>query len=110
MLGSRRSRGGPIMTLLSVLRSLGASSPLIISVLLKEALSLALVGTVFGILLTYFAQWSMEHIGHSGLTQETVYGWWPIAGAIAVCGAALGTIAPAARAVRQDVIDALSYE
>lgn len=95
---------------IGILRALGASSSLIFSVLLKESVMLALLGTILGILLTYAAQWSMVHIGHSGLTQETVYGWWPIAGAIAVCGAILGTVAPAIRAIRQEVIEALAYE
>jgi putative ABC transport system permease protein len=52
----------------------------------------------------------MEHVVHSGLTHETVYLWWPIAGAIAITGALLGTVAPAVKAVRQDVTEALSYE
>jgi len=78
--------------------------------LLKETLVLAVAGTAIGIALTYLAQWSMEHIGHSGLTQETVYVWWPIAGLIAVTGAILGTLAPALKAIRVDVTDALAYE
>jgi putative ABC transport system permease protein len=44
------------------------------------------------------------------LVQETVYGWWPIAGLIAILGALLGAIVPAMRAARQDVTEALSYE
>lgn len=95
---------------IGVLRALGASSSFIFSLLLKETLLLALTGTCMGIVLTYFAQWSLEHIGRSGLTQETVYAWWPIAGAIAVIGAVLGTLAPAFKAIRQEVTQALSYE
>jgi putative ABC transport system permease protein len=95
---------------IGILKSLGASSALIVSLLLKETLVLAFAGTGTGIALTYLAQWSIEHIGHSGLTQETVYIWWPIAGAIAVLGAVLGTIAPAVNATRQDVTTALAYE
>ena len=95
---------------IGILRSLGASSSFIFSLLLKETLLLALVGTGIGILFTFLAQWSIEHIGHSGLTQETVYAWWPIAGAIAVTGAVLGTLAPAFKAIREEVTQALSYE
>jgi len=95
---------------IGILRSLGASSSFIFSLLLKETLVLAIAGTAIGIALTYLAQWSMEHIGHSGLTQETVYAWWPIAGLIAVTGAILGTLAPALKAIRVDVTDALAYE
>lgn len=95
---------------IGILRSLGASSRLILNLLLKETLLLACAGTATGIGFTYLAQWSMAHLVHSGLTQETVYLWWPIAGATAVTGALLGTIAPAFKAIRQDVTDALSYE
>jgi putative ABC transport system permease protein len=95
---------------IGILRSLGASSSFIFNLLLKETLLLALVGTGIGIVLTYLAQWSIEHIGHSGLTQETVYAWWPIAGAVAITGAVLGTLAPAFKAIREEVTQALSYE
>jgi putative ABC transport system permease protein len=95
---------------IGILKSLGASSSFILNLLLKESLLLALAGTGAGIVLTYLAKWSLEHIGHSGLTQETVYVWWPVAGAIAVTGAVLGTLAPAFKAIRQEVIQALSYE
>ena len=95
---------------IGILRSVGASSSFILSLLLKETLLLALLGTCIGIAFTFLAKWSLEHIGHSGLTQETVYYWWPIAGAIAVTGALLGAVAPAFMAIRQDVTQALSYE
>ena len=95
---------------IGILRSLGASSPMIFGLLLKESFLLSIVGTIVGIALTYLAQWSLQHIGHSGLVQETVYYWWPIAGFIAIAGAVLGTLAPALKAVRQEVIAALAYE
>jgi putative ABC transport system permease protein len=60
---------------IDILRSLGASSSFILSLLLKETLLLALVGTGIGIVFTCLTKWSLEHIGHSGLTQETVYSW-----------------------------------
>jgi putative ABC transport system permease protein len=46
----------------------------------------------------------------ASLVQETVYYWWPIAGAIAIIGALLGAIVPGIKAVKQDVTEALSYE
>jgi putative ABC transport system permease protein len=36
--------------------------------------------------------------------------WWPISGAIAIGGAMLGTLYPGLKAVRQDALEALSYE
>ena len=77
--------------------------------LLRETLILAVAGTLLGIVLTYGTQWLMYTLP-SNLTQETVYVWWPIAGAIAVAGAILGAVVPAAKAVQQDVTEALSYE
>jgi putative ABC transport system permease protein len=95
---------------IGILKSLGASSATIFSLLLRETLVVALLGSVAGIALTYLARWMIEHIGRSGLTQEMVYGWWPIAAVVAVTGSVLGTLMPAVKAIRQDVIQALAYE
>jgi putative ABC transport system permease protein len=95
---------------IGILRSLGASSSFILSLLLKETLLLAVAGTGVGIVFTCLAKWSLEHIGRAGLTQEIVYAWWPIAAAIAVTGAVLGAVAPAYIAIRLEVTQALSYE
>jgi putative ABC transport system permease protein len=82
---------------IGILRSFGASSSMIFNLLLKETLLLAFARTAAGIAFTYIVQWSMQHIGQSGLVQETVYRWWPIAGGIAVTGSMLGMLAPALR-------------
>jgi putative ABC transport system permease protein len=95
---------------IGILKAMGASSPLIFSILLKETLVLASSGVAAGILLTYGTQWLMRHLVPSSLAQETVYSWWPIAGAIAIIGALLGAIVPIIKAVRQDVTVALAYE
>ena len=95
---------------IGILKALGASSTLILGLLLKETLVLAVSGTVTGIVLTYGTQWFMQHLVPSSLTQETVYGWWPIAAGIAIAGALLGAIAPVMKAVRQEVTAALAYE
>ncbi|MGC2511818.1 MAG: FtsX-like permease family protein, partial [Acidobacteriaceae bacterium] len=89
---------------------LGASPALILNLFLKETFFLAVAGTGIGIVLTCITQWILAHLAHSSLTQDTVYLWWPIAGLIAVGGALLGTVAPAYKAVRQDVTESLSYE
>src|SRR5271165_2195090 len=95
---------------IGILKALGASSALILNLLLKETLVLAVSGTVAGIVLTYGTQWSMRHLVPSSLTQETVYAWWPIAAGIAIAGALLGAIFPVMKAVRQEVTAALAYE
>ncbi len=93
-----------------ILKAVGASPGFILNLLIRETLLLSVLGTIVGILLTYVTQWLMKHAVPSSLTQETVYFWWPIAGAIAIVGSLLGVIVPAVKAMRQDATEALSYE
>lgn len=95
---------------IGILKALGASSGYILNLLFRETLLIAIIGTVVGIIMTYGTQWLMMHAVPASLTQETVFRWWPIAGAISVIGALLGAIFPGWKAVKQDVIQALSYE
>jgi putative ABC transport system permease protein len=95
---------------IGILKAVGASSGFILNLLIRETVLLSLLGSVVGILLTYVTQWLMRFTVPASLNQETVYSWWPIAGAIAVGGALLGVIVPAIRAVKQDATEALSYE
>jgi len=94
---------------IGIIKAVGGSSGLVLSILLRETLLLAVLGTVVGIVLTYGAQVAMKYYP-GNLVQETVYGWWPIAGAIALVGALLGAVVPGMKAVQQDVTEALSYE
>ena len=94
---------------IGIIKAVGGSSGLVLNLLLRETVILALLGTVLGIILTYGAQLLMKYYP-GNLVQETVYYWWPIAGAIAVVGALLGSIVPAYKAINQDVTEALSYE
>jgi putative ABC transport system permease protein len=91
---------------IGILKAMGASSGLILSLLLKEIFAIACSGVAAGILLTYSTQWMMRHLVPSSLNQETVYAWWPIAALIAIVGA----IVPVLKGVRQDVTEALTYE
>ncbi|WP_089406543.1 ABC transporter permease [Granulicella rosea] len=95
---------------IGILKSCGAGPSYILNMLFRETFVIALIGIVFGILLTYGTQWLMQHAVPASLVQETVYYWWPITAAIAIAGAALGTVVPAIKAVRQDATEALSYE
>ena len=95
---------------IGIIKAVGGGPGLVLQMVLRETVALALSGTVVGILLTYGTQWLMGHTVPASLTQETVYAWWPIAGAIAVVGALLGAVIPGMKAVRQDVTEALSYE
>ena len=95
---------------IGILKSMGASSAYILNLLLRETIVIAIVGSVLGIALTYGTRWLMMHAIPSTLTQEIVYGWWPIAAVVAICGALLGVVFPGWKAVKQDVIAALAYE
>ena len=95
---------------IGILKAVGAGPGYILNILFRETIMLALIGTAAGILMTYGTQWLIAHSTPASLVQETVYQWWPIAGAIAVGGALVGTVVPAIRAVRQDATEALSYE
>jgi putative ABC transport system permease protein len=94
---------------IGIIKAVGGSSGLVLTILLRETLLLALLGTGVGIVLTYGAQEAMKYYP-GNLVQETVYYWWPITCAIAVVGAMLGAVVPAIKAVQQDVTEALSYE
>lgn len=94
---------------IGIIKAVGGSSGLVLSILLRETLLLALMGTAVGIGLTYGAQLAMKYYP-GNLVQETVYAWWPIAGGIAIVGAMLGAVVPGMKAVQQDVTEALSYE
>lgn len=95
---------------IGILKALGASSSFILNLLFREALLIAILGSVLGIAMTCGTKWLMMHAAPSSLTQETVYMWWPIASGISVIGALLGTILPAWKALKQDVIQSLAYE
>ena len=93
-----------------ILKALGASPAYVLNIIFRETVLLAVVGALFGILLTYGSRWAIMTLVPASLTQKIVPGWWPIAGLIAVTGALLGAMYPAWKAARQDAIEALSYE
>ena len=95
---------------IGILKSLGASHGYILGILLRETAMLALIGSVLGVLLSYGTRWVVVLYGGAQLTQVIVPDWWPIAGAIAVVSALLGAGYPGWKAVRQDVLSALTYE
>jgi putative ABC transport system permease protein len=95
---------------IGILKAVGGSPGLILSMLLRETLLLAVLGIVLGILLTCVAQWILQHFVPGGLTQETVYAWWPVTGALAILGALIGAVIPGVKAVRQEATEALAYE
>jgi putative ABC transport system permease protein len=95
---------------IGILKSLGASPGYVLGLLVRETVLLAVIGAVAGILLTYATRWMVNTYAGPALTQMIVTDWWPISTAIAISGAVLGTMYPGWKAVRQDALEALSYE
>jgi putative ABC transport system permease protein len=95
---------------IGILKSLGAKPSFIMSLLMRESVLLAVMGTLVGIVLTYGAKFAIETLVPASLKQEVVYEWWAIALLASVVGSMLGTLYPSLKALKQDAIEALSYE
>jgi putative ABC transport system permease protein len=94
---------------IGILKALGASPGYIMSILLREAVLLAIVGTVAGILMTYGTR-AMIHFFAPTWTATIVKSWWPRAALIALAASLFGAIYPGFKAARQDAIEALAYD
>jgi putative ABC transport system permease protein len=95
---------------IGILKALGAAPFDIMGMLARETLVLALAGWIAGILLTFGANWAINHFVRASLQSVITPDWWPRACAIALVASLLGAIYPGLRAARQDAIEALSYE
>jgi putative ABC transport system permease protein len=94
---------------IGILKALGASPGYIMSILLREAVLLAIVGTIAGILMTYGTR-SMIHLFAPTWSASIVKAWWPKAGLIALAASLIGAVYPGFKAARQDAIEALAYD
>jgi putative ABC transport system permease protein len=94
---------------IGILKSMGAGRLAIVSVVLRETMLLALVGTTLGVAATYLLR-NVLHDRFPTLSFEVTLGWVFNAVLIALCGALFGALYPALKAARKDPIDALSYE
>jgi len=69
---------------IGILKSLGATTSFIMSMIMAEAFCLGLGGTIVGIAISYVARYAMHAVAPASLPQAIVYSWWPIAGAVAM--------------------------
>ncbi len=95
---------------IGILKALGAKPFTILDILIREAVLLAVVGCVIGIVLSFAAKTMVMTLMPASLQVVNAPDWWPIAAAIALGGALLGAIYPGLKAARQDAIEALAYE
>jgi putative ABC transport system permease protein len=94
---------------IGILKSMGASKPAIVTVILRETALLALAGVALGIVGTYAVRLLILHFfptQHFEITTD----WLGKGAGIAFVGALCGALYPAWMAARKDPIDALAYE
>ena len=95
---------------IGILKALGAGQGYVLGILLRETILLAVIGSAFGIGMSYVTQWMIATFIPASMTQAIVYEWWPIASGITLGGALLGVFYPAIKASRQDALESLSYD
>ena len=95
---------------IGILKALGASPGDIMGMLVRETLVLAFGGWLAGIVLSFFANWAINHFVRASIQSVITPDWWPIVALIAVVASLLGALYPGMRAARQDAIEALAYE
>jgi putative ABC transport system permease protein len=95
---------------IGILKSLGGSKWFILRIVLAEALLLGVGGTLLGIVMSFGAYWLIAQLVPASIPMIIVPSWWPIAGAVTLVGAVLGSLYPGLTAASHDPIEALAYE
>lgn len=95
---------------IGILKALGASPGDIMGLLVRETMLLAFAGWVAGLLLSFLANWAINHFVRASLHSVIASDWWWRVAVIAVTASLLGALYPGMRAARQDAIEALAYE
>jgi putative ABC transport system permease protein len=95
---------------IGILKSMGGSNGFILRIILIEALTLGILGTILGILMSYGAYWVIGTLMPASIPMIIVYSWWPKAFVITLLGTGFGSLYPGLSAAQQDPIEALAYE
>jgi putative ABC transport system permease protein len=95
---------------IGILKSLGATKALVMTLILWEAGATGFGGTLVGIALSFVSRQALRTLVPASLPQAIVPEWWLRAGGIAIAAAFLGAVYPGMKAVRQDPIEALAHE
>jgi putative ABC transport system permease protein len=94
---------------IGILKSMGASRPAIVGVVLRECAVLAVAGVIVGIAGVYGVRALIMHFFPTQHFEITVH-WLALASLIAFAGSICGALYPAWMAARKDPIEALAYE
>ena len=94
---------------IAILKSFGASNAFILWQVLEESLMLTGFGTGLGIALSFLAAWLIQTL-RPLLTVTITWQWIAIALAAAAAGAVVSGLYPGWRAMRVDVVEALTME
>ncbi len=94
---------------IGILKSMGASKPVIVGVVLRECAVLAVAGVLVGIAATFGVR-AFLSVRFASFSFELTAAWMVKGAAIAFLGALCGALYPAWMAARKDPIDALAYE
>ena len=94
---------------IGILKSMGASKPTIVGVVLRECAALAVAGVLVGIAATFGVR-ELLNVRFPGFSFELTAAWMARGAAIAFLGSLCGALYPAWMAARKDPIDALAYE
>ena len=94
---------------IGILKSMGASKPTIVGVVLRETFVLAVVGVLVGIAATFGVR-ELLNVKFPGFSFELTAAWIARGALIALVSSVFGALYPAWMAARKDPIDALAYE
>ena len=94
---------------IGILKSMGASKPTIVAVILRETAVLAVAGVLVGIVSTFGVR-ELLHLKFPTFAFQMTAVWIGWGTLIAFSGALCGSLYPAWMAARKDPIDALAYE
>jgi len=94
---------------IGILKSMGASKPTIVGVVLRETFVLAVVGVLVGIAATFGVR-ELLSVKFPGFSFELTAAWIGKGALIALGSSICGALYPAWMAARKDPIDALAYE
>jgi putative ABC transport system permease protein len=94
---------------IAILKSCGASGWFLLRQVLAESAILTAAGTLVGVALSFLAEWLIE-TARPLLTVTITASWIAVAVGAAAVGAVVSGLYPAWRAIRVDVVEALTLE